>query len=57
MLALKEISSTIDVMKSPLGEDKKSPARSCHDLYLTAQLLGLTVKNGITNKAMIELLL
>ena len=46
MLALKDISSTIDTMKSPLGEDKKSPSRSCHDLFLTASQAGVAVKSG-----------
>jgi hypothetical protein len=45
--ALKVLSSRIDEMKAPSGKDKKSPARSCLDLYLEARQNDKVLDNGM----------
>jgi len=39
-IQLKHLQGTIDNMKRPTGKDKKSPARSCLDLYLASKNTG-----------------
>merc|ERR1719310_1672155 len=39
-IQIRQLSDTIDMMKNPSGKDKKSPARSCMDLYMAAEAAG-----------------
>lgn len=44
--ALKVLSGKIEEIKRPSGQDRKSPARTCLDLFLAAQENGETLDNG-----------
>ena len=39
-IQIKDLSDTIELMKSPTGTDRKNPARSCLDLHLSALKTG-----------------
>jgi hypothetical protein len=45
--ALKVLSGKIEDIRTPSGKDRKSPARTCLDLYLSAQEAGETLENGL----------
>jgi collagen type I/II/III/V/XI/XXIV/XXVII alpha len=45
--ALKVLSGKIEDIRRPTGSDRKSPARTCLDLYLSAQELGEILDNGL----------
>lgn len=45
-IQIKQLSSTIDMMKNPTGKDKKNPARSCLDLHLASQRTGEKFASG-----------
>jgi hypothetical protein len=45
--ALKVLSGKIDEIRTPSGKDRKSPARTCLDLYLSAQEAGESLDNGL----------
>jgi len=44
---LKILSSKIEDIRQPSGKDRKSPARTCLDLYLSAQEQGIHLDNGL----------
>jgi len=46
MLALKDLSDSVQVMKSPTGANKKQSARSCLDIYLAESETGSVPKSG-----------
>jgi len=43
---LKQLNSKIEEIKAPNGLSKKTPARSCLDLYLTSEAEGAKLRNG-----------
>jgi collagen type I/II/III/V/XI/XXIV/XXVII alpha len=45
--ALKVLSGKIETIRRPTGADRKSPARTCLDLYLAAQEVGQLLDNGL----------
>jgi hypothetical protein len=45
--ALKVLNGKIEDIRKPSGQDRKSPARTCLDLYLTAQENGEQLDNGL----------
>ncbi|CAK8678550.1 unnamed protein product [Clavelina lepadiformis] len=49
MLALKELTSSVETLKAPRGADRKSPARSCMDIYLAETQQGNVPKDGSCN--------
>merc|ERR1712076_198043 len=46
MGTLKQLNDKIEEIRNPSGMSKKTPARSCLDLYLTAEAENIPLKNG-----------
>lgn len=44
---MRQLNDQIEALRSPTGLSKKSPARTCLDLYLAAAAEGRTVDNGM----------
>ena len=46
MVAVKDLTNSVDELKSPTGRNQKTPARSCLDIYMVEHRLGQEPKNG-----------
>lgn len=46
LIALKQLGNAVETMKSPMGSDRKNPARSCRDIFLATKESGQVAKNG-----------
>ena len=50
MMVMKDLTSSLETIKSPRGTDRKSPAKSCLDIYLADHEEGIVSKSGKTKE-------